>query len=219
MSFQILCTLVYKVWLGRNLKLYQLKDPSPVKVAVEAVEQVEEFNKWNHASKGVNRNLVAPDTDKWEVHFIHVDASFLEEDFMTMGCIIKDHNHVISIATCRKEAVQVEVAVGEEMAARWGLSLAKDLKLEKVVIKTDAKVVANCVNGLVKLAALDVVIVDIKLLFKSFRFVSIMFHSRACNSQAHNLSKLSYFVGSRTRVGEYRTTEMSTFVSLASLQL
>lgn len=206
MSSQILCTLVYKVWLARNLKLYQMKDSSLVKVAVEAVEQVEDFNKWNQVCKGVDKILNDDDTDKREVHFIHFDASFSEADLMTTGYIIRDHNQVICIASCRKEEVQVEVAVGEAMAVRWGLSLDKALKLEKVVVKTDAKVVEDYANGLVNLVALDAVIVDIKLLFNSFHFSSVLFHSRLYNFQAHNLVKLAYFVGSRTWIREYPTT-------------
>ncbi|XP_058727050.1 uncharacterized protein LOC131598471 [Vicia villosa] len=130
-----------------------------------------------------------------------------------MGCIIKDHNQVFSLAACRRELVQVEVAVGEAMAVRWGLTLAKDLNLEKIVIKSDAKVVVDCVNGLSRMVALDPVIVDIKESLSSFMFASLLFHSRSCNTQAHNLARLAHFVGSRTWVDEFPSEDISTFVT------
>ncbi|XP_058783927.1 uncharacterized protein LOC131658676 [Vicia villosa] len=155
LSSQIICNIVYKIWLGRNQKLYQAKDSSPIKVAEEALESVMDFNKWNFFKKGEERLRLASDTSNLDVHSIHVDARFSDEGFMTMGCIIKDHNQILSLAACRRENVQVEVAVGKAMAMRWGLSLAKDLNLEKIVIKSDAKVVVDCVNGFSKLVALD----------------------------------------------------------------
>ncbi|XP_058746011.1 uncharacterized protein LOC131618872 [Vicia villosa] len=161
MSSQIIYNTVYKIWLGRNQKLYQAKDSSPIKVAEEASKSVMDFNKWNFVKKGEQRLRLASDTSNLDVHFIHVDASFSDEGFLTMGCIIRDHNQVLSLAACRRENVQVEVLVGEAMAMRWGLSLAKDLNLEKIMIKSDAKVVVDCVNGFSKLVALDSVIVDI----------------------------------------------------------
>ncbi|XP_058760149.1 uncharacterized protein LOC131633451 [Vicia villosa] len=197
--------------------MYQVKDPSPIKVAEEALESVMEFNKWNDVKKGEERLRTTSDTSTLGVHFLHVDASFSEEGFMTMGCIIKDHNQAFSLAACRRENMQVEVAVGEAMAVRWGLSLAKDLNLEKIVIKSDAKVVVDCVNGFSKLVALEPVIVDIKESLRFFNFASLLFHSRSCNFQAHNLARLAHFVGSRTWVDEYPSQDISAFVTSASL--
>lgn len=60
---------------------------------------------------------------------------------MIMGCIIKDHNQAISIASCKRENVIAEVVVEEAMVIQWGMTMAKELNLEKIVIKSDAKIV------------------------------------------------------------------------------
>ncbi|XP_058742073.1 uncharacterized protein LOC131614517 [Vicia villosa] len=124
-----------------------------------------------------------------------------------MGCVIKDHQHNISLSACKREDVSVEVAVGEAMAIRWGLDVASELQLERIVIKSDAKVVVDSVNHILKLAALEPVVLDIKSLLSSFTFSSLLFHSRNCNVQAHNLAKLAYVIGSKTWIGVYPSLE------------
>ncbi|XP_058768576.1 uncharacterized protein LOC131642328 [Vicia villosa] len=206
-SAQVLCSLVYRIWLARNSKLYQAKVSLPVSVAAEAVISIGEFNNWNVANRRENLDSIAPVQSNKEVHFIHVDASFSVPGTLTMGCIIKDLHHNISLSACKRENVSVDVAVGEAMAIRWGLDLATALRLERIVIKSDAKVAVDCVNDIQKCAALDPVVVDIKSMLSSFSSSSLLFHSRNCNFQAHNLAKLVYVVGFKTWIGVYPSLE------------
>ncbi|XP_058757306.1 uncharacterized protein LOC131630543 [Vicia villosa] len=194
LSLQLLCTLVYKIWLSRNLKLYQMKDSLPVTVAKEAVDSMVEFNNWNVVSRRENLEKIASEPSKKEI-------------------IIKK----ISITACKREEVSVEVAVGEEMAIRWGLYLAKELQLERIVLKTDARVVVDCVTDVRKLAVLVPVVLDIKSMLSCFNFSSLLFHSRSCNVEAHNLARFAYVVGSKSWIREYPSMEAFSDVPIAVL--
>lgn len=114
-----------------------------------------------------------------------------------MDCIIKDQYQAISIAACRRDNITFEVAVAESMAIRWGLSLAKDLKQEKIVFQSDAKVAGDCVNFVQKFAVLEPIAINIIGLLSSFKFSSLIFHSKSCNRDAHNLTRLAFVIGSQ----------------------
>lgn len=169
-----------------------------MKVAEEAVDSVVEFNKWNSVREGDFLDNSIADSSRKDAHTIHADASISEEGFVTLGCIIKDQHQSISIVACKKEYISAEVAVTEALAIPWGLNLAKDLQLERIVIKSDAKVVMDCVNFVQTMPVLDPVVLDIRTLLSSFNFFSLLFRSRTCNVQAHNLAILAFVVGSRT---------------------
>ncbi|XP_058742209.1 uncharacterized protein LOC131614666 [Vicia villosa] len=200
-SIQLIGTILYKVWLSRNLKLYQFKNVSPIEIAVDAVTIVAEFNRFNPSSGGVILNSESSDASKKDVYNIQVDASISSDGAVALGCIIMDQYNAISLAACKKEDVSVEVALAEAMAIRWGLLVAKDLNLERIVIKSDAKVVVDCVNLMLKRPVLEPLIIDIRNLLSSFNFASLLFHSRNCNRQAHNMARFAFDFGSRTWAG------------------
>lgn len=145
-SSQIICNIAYQILLSRNLKLYQDRSSSLVQVAEQVMASVMDFNKWNNSKGGEQHEEEVPDTYKQKVHIVQVDASIFADGFMTTGCIIHDHHRVITIAACKREHIIVEAIVGEAMAIRWGQTLAKEMKLEKIVIKTDAKGVVDFAN-------------------------------------------------------------------------
>lgn len=66
------------------------------------------------------------------------------------------------------------------------------------MVKSDAKVVVDCVNALQKIAVLEPVVLDICPLLNCFNFSSLLFHGRDCNAHAHNLAIIAYVVSSRT---------------------
>lgn len=63
-SSKIICNAVYRVWLSRNLKLYQDRSSSPVKVAEEVVANVGDFNKWNNIQRGEQSESEVSETSK-----------------------------------------------------------------------------------------------------------------------------------------------------------
>lgn len=73
--------------------------------------------------------------------------------------------------------------------------LARDLKVNQIIIQSDAKVVVDCINGICGVAALDHVAEDCRVLFKSFQFVSLLFFSREFNVDAHNVVELGKLYG------------------------
>lgn len=116
-------------------------------------------------------------------------------------------------SSCVQERnVSVDVVAAEIIAIHWGLMLAKDLKLEKIVVQSDAKAVVDIVN-LNQYNALLEPIIDIRFLLSSFNFLSLSFLKRACNMDAHNLARLACFVGSRTWIGGSPNMESPSFVS------
>ncbi|XP_058741949.1 uncharacterized protein LOC131614373 [Vicia villosa] len=110
-----------------------------------------------------------------DVHFLQVDASVLEGGITILGCVFKDHNQVVIYAACRKEIVSLDVVDAEIMAIRWGLMLAKELKIERIVVQSDAKTVVDCVNLNRYFAVLEPIVVDVRFLLSSFNFLLFCF--------------------------------------------
>lgn len=85
-STQLLCTLVNKLWLARNLRLYQFKESSLVRVAEEALASVFEFNKWHTIGGVVSGKAPQKEKSNRGVHTLQVDGSTFEGGIMTRGC-------------------------------------------------------------------------------------------------------------------------------------
>lgn len=189
-SVQVICTIIYKVWLSRNLKLYQSKEHSPVEVAADAVRVVADFNKWNHFPDKHDSMPRLTETNREDVHSIHMDASISNEGNVALGCLIKDQHQNISLAACKKEDLRVDISIVEPMAVKWGLSLSKELSLNRIVMITDAKTVVDSVNFFHNWPMMEPILIDIRSLLSSFSVSSLLFQSRNCNVQAHNLARL-----------------------------
>lgn len=102
------------------------------------------------------------------IHVLQVDARVFEEGVITLGCIIRDQEKVITLAACKLEVVSVELVVAETMEFRWGLLLAKDLILEKIILQSDALVAVDCINSCLKHAVLEPLATYWRLLLSNF---------------------------------------------------
>lgn len=92
----------------------------------------------------------------------------------------------------------VEPIVAKISAIRWSLQLAKKLNLEKILVKFDALVAADCIDLIVSNVNPDIVISDGRQFFENFRTSSIMFLSRTCNLDVHNPVDIVKPYGSKT---------------------
>lgn len=78
---------------------------------------------------------------------LQVDACCFDEGFVTFGCVFKDHDKKIVIASSRKELIIIDSAIAEILATRWSLQLAKKLKVERILVQYDALNVVDCINS------------------------------------------------------------------------
>ncbi|XP_058776904.1 uncharacterized protein LOC131651249 [Vicia villosa] len=184
LSAQLMCTLLWKVWNARNLRHFQqqIKDPHLVPMAknVRVPPQTE---------------YACPDR---EVFTIQTDAGCFEDGFVTFGCMIKTGDSKLFYAACKKEAIQVDPATAEVLAIRWGLQLAKELHIGKILVQSDALNVVDCINCVRQFASIDLIAIDVRCLLSSFSLGSVMYLCRQQNTEAHNLVGLGRLFGDRS---------------------
>lgn len=119
-SVQILCYAIYKVWLSRNLKIYQDENSCPLRIVGEIVDLVGEFNRWNNLQVGSQLANGTSEIYRHEVHIIQVDASISPDGFMTMRFIIHDHQNYVAMDACKRE----DIFVGQQLGKLWQLDEA-----------------------------------------------------------------------------------------------
>jgi len=90
--------------------------------------------------------------------------------------------------------------LAEALGLRWCLSVAKDLRLNKVVVESDAATVVDCINGKAIMAAIDPIIQDCCSILNLFAEIKVTAISRTQNSVAHELVRMSKVVGSKNWV-------------------
>lgn len=196
--------------------MYQQKEWSPVHLASEALVSALEFNKWNPLKRGQDKQFVQalgvqiPE----DIQIVQVDVGLIGEEAISFGCVFKDHDSRISFATSKRECMAVEPAVAEIMAIRWSLTLASKLGLQRVIMQSDAKGVVDCIHGTNKLVNLELLAKDCRLLCKNFKLDSVMFISRECSFDAHNVAELGKVCGSKTWIDGYSLMEPNSLVSV-----
>lgn len=72
-----------------------------------------------------------------------------------------------------------------------------------VLVQSDALMVVDCINGIQDFAAIKSIAADCRKFLKCFSLAYIMFISRNCNVDAHNLVSLDKQLGSRTCLGAF----------------
>lgn len=117
---------------------------------------------------------------------------------MAFDCVLKNHVGKIVLDTSHKECITVGMTNAETMPLRWSLQLARQLSIEKVVVQSDALIAVDCINFLAPNVNLNFLSSDCRQFLASFRIGSIMFLSRVCNLDVHNLLGLRKLYGSKT---------------------
>ncbi|XP_058784919.1 putative disease resistance RPP13-like protein 1 [Vicia villosa] len=92
----------------------------------------------------------------------------------------------IDLAASKREKIHVAPEVAEILAIRWSLQLAKELKLNCLIIQSDALTAVDCINGIVEDAVLEPIAADCRFFLSSFSCASVMFIRRTDNVDAHN---------------------------------
>ncbi|CAK8576621.1 unnamed protein product [Lathyrus sativus] len=92
--------------------------------------------------------------------------------------------------------------MAELMAITWGMETALKIKVNKMLIQSDASNMVDCINGSKDSAVINPIADDCRMFFRNFSFCSVMFISKHQNILAHNLVRVCKALGSSTWLGE-----------------
>ncbi|CAI8582898.1 unnamed protein product [Vicia faba] len=88
-----------------------------------------------------------------------------------------------------------EPRVAEGLAIKWDLQTSHQLKLQKIIVQSDALGVVDCMNHIAFSEVLEPIMLDCTELVNLFSFVSVMFIRRNCNVDVHHLIRICKTVG------------------------
>lgn len=91
---------------------------------------------------------------------------FFSDGTIAMGCVMKNHDQGIFYSATNRVVMDVDPTVAEAFAIRWDLSIAKDFKLQNILLFSDAINVVDCINKLSVVATIELYVVDCMTLVK-----------------------------------------------------
>lgn len=202
-AIQIFCTTLWKIWTARNHCLFQKTAVIPHVIAADALDFVLEFNKAN-PSKKLQRQLQQSDVREpiyKGFNLLQTDAGCYVNGSVAMDCVIKNQSDDIILSASHRESFGTDPATAEALAIRWCLQIAAELKLDKILVQSDALNVVDCLNGVISSAILDPLILDCKHILSSFKQFAVMFISRNLNVDVHYMVGVGNVVGSNKWMG------------------
>lgn len=134
-----------------------------------------------------------------DCHNIQVDIGFFEDGTLAMGCVIRNNDLQVIMIACIRVINSADASITEAMAIAWGLQLALELNLTKIIIQSDALTMVD--HHIDVSTILELITVDYNLLMEHFEIVSIVFHRRESNSDGHHMVGIGKLVGCRTWLG------------------
>lgn len=110
----------------------------------------------------------------------------------------------------------MEPTLAKALGVRWSLELARNQQWHKIIISTDALVVADCIHRKYSMAILENVIDDCISILSEFDYTTVYFIGRNRNLEAHKLIDLALNIGSKTWFGdlEVKGTSAANFSCL-----
>ncbi|XP_058739812.1 uncharacterized protein LOC131611980 [Vicia villosa] len=199
---QLMCTMLWQIWKARNKCVFEGVTVSPPKVVSDSVNYLAEFNCFIPQDRRLQQTEnAAPRECPDDVFLVQVDAGCFNDGTVAMGCVIKKHNDEVIVAASKRMEVSVSPSTAEAMAIRWGLQVARDLKLQKIVVQSDALVVVDCVNKMDFSVVLEPIVLDCSEIKLYFDVVTVMYVSRNFNTDAHHMVSIGKTAGCRTWLG------------------
>lgn len=107
-----------------------------------------------------------------------VDAGYFPNGKTTWVCVVKDISDCTIIRVCKKEDFSVEPCVAKAMGVRWCLEIANVLNWNNILIRSDALMVADCIQGHSLVAAITPIVDDCLCIMYNFNIVPIRFVGR-----------------------------------------
>ncbi|XP_058734240.1 uncharacterized protein LOC131605971 [Vicia villosa] len=209
---QVVCMGLWKVWKARNSVVFDKGVPCYMLFAKDVwLSSIEE-----DSSMLVSTDRVVP--SKVEVScgnswIIQTDVGCFDGGIVSLGCVIRSANAEVLLETTQRLTSFVTPGTAEALGIRWGLQLADDLKLDKVVLQSDALGVVDYVNGVISVPDLDPIVMDCRSLRSFLISSTVMFIGRDVNTDAHSLVGIGKSVDSRTWLGAIPCGEKSPVIS------
>lgn len=118
--------------------------------------------------------------------------------FVEMGCIIRDHDMGVVLATSKRIMCYAKPLMEEALAIRWGIQLALDLNLGRIEVHSDALLVVDCINEIKVIVEVEPITMDYAMLLKKFKDASAIFVARNSVMKTDHLVGVGNVIGSRT---------------------
>ncbi|XP_042969071.1 uncharacterized protein LOC122301753 [Carya illinoinensis] len=186
-----------KIWLRRNLVVFENKVTCPQRLLVSTAESLEVFKQANRrqgiepqqvSRPGSVAAWVKPDAEFVKVNW---DASLdMKVGKMGMGVIMRDENGDALLVVCDSRCYVQSAEVAECLALLKVMQVYSELNVQKVVFEGDAKVIIDAVkNTEENLSTIGHLIEDIRKAMVNRQHWSIQFVYREQNNVAHILAK------------------------------
>lgn len=74
-------------------------------------------------------------------------AGCFDDGVISLGCVIKTSNVDISIVAFKRLTSFADASTIELLGIMWAMQLARELKLDNVIFRSDAMVIVDCINA------------------------------------------------------------------------
>ncbi|KAK1392383.1 hypothetical protein POM88_011439 [Heracleum sosnowskyi] len=150
---------------------------------------------------------------------INADASLVDEGWIDMGVIARNHKGRVLFAATRRERAWWSPEIAEAKALILAINLEKRHGLQEIILESDCKQLVSRLNqSITHLSDLDSVLCDILSLCSVFMSLSWSHVRREGNSVAHHLAKLFPF-GSQQVWENHCPMQVACHVSMDILSL
>ncbi|XP_042972682.1 uncharacterized protein LOC122304475 [Carya illinoinensis] len=192
-----IATTMRRIWLRRNLFIFEQKFYSPRELVLKTNEGLEDFrsaqillkeNRPGGMRGRLCRRWKKPGTNEVIANW---DAA-LDTKNRTMGMriFIRDANGEVLASVCSKRLNVVHPTLAKCLALWKAIEVCKDLALSKVILEGDAEAVIKKVNNVVEdLSWMRHIIEDVKIVLKGRKDLKVRFILREGNNVVHLLAK------------------------------
>lgn len=160
-----------------------------------------EFNSWNPGFSTKKKLEIDPEYSPKNVHVLQVDVGVFPENSVSFGCIFKNPTGEILFSARKKESMNVDPLLAEMLAIRWSLLLAKEFRVERLVMQSDCLNAVDCINNVVYFTATEHVALDCRFLMTNFCNACVMFLPRSCNIEVCKIVRVGFALGYTTQIG------------------
>ncbi|KAL2903383.1 3-methylorcinaldehyde synthase tropA [Bienertia sinuspersici] len=197
-------TLAWAAWLCRNKAVFESPVSCNISTAVGFMHLVDEYN--NYAARAFkscpnSTSVVAKSWCKPPQGLVKVntDAHVLNGIKVSLGAVCRNGEDVI-LATTTKVIHPTSVDVAEAEAARFGVTIARRLNFNSIILECDSSNTHSLINAQQEvLSPLLVIVKDIHVLMSGFSYFKCFLVRRSSNTIAHLVARLDT-IGCNERV-------------------
>ncbi|KAK0592170.1 hypothetical protein LWI29_014441 [Acer saccharum] len=152
-DLECVCVILWSIWWNRNLIAQKNESKNATDLVNWALEFLSEFQRTHQALSASASQPVVPFKSGWcpspiDTLKLNSDASIRDGfHFIGLGAVIRNHKGEIVATISKPLQGSFSVDLGEFLALREGLLLAKRLNLNLKLAEVDAVAVANAVNN------------------------------------------------------------------------